>query len=90
MMLLSTLCVCVHVHSVVSDSYSTPQTVARQASLSIEFSRHEYWNGLPFPAPGDLPDPGIEPTSLLCTALTEVFFTTGSPEKPTEIPIIPI
>ena len=38
-----------------------PWTVAHQASLSMEFSRQEYWSGLPFPSPGDLPDPGIEP-----------------------------
>ena len=41
----------------------TPWTVARQAPLSMEFSRQDYWNGLPFPSPGDLPDPGIEPGS---------------------------
>ena len=39
----------------------TPQTAARQAPLSMEFSRQEYWSGLPFPSPGDLPDPGIKP-----------------------------
>ena len=39
----------------------TPWTVARQAPLSMEFSRQEYWSGLPFPFPGDLPNPGIEP-----------------------------
>ena len=39
----------------------TPWTVAHQASLSMEFSRQEYWSGLPFPSPGDLLDPGIEP-----------------------------
>ena len=82
--------VCVQAHSVMSDPYSIPQTVARQAPLSIEFSRQEYWNGLPYPTPGDLPDPGTEPASLVCTALTGVFFTTGSPGKPAEIPIIPI
>ena len=49
--------------SVVSDSFMTPWTVADQASLSMEFSRQESWSGLPFPAPGDLPDPGIEPRS---------------------------
>ena len=48
--------------SVVSDSV-TPWTVARQAPLSMEFSRQEYWSGQPFPSPGDLPDPGIEPRS---------------------------
>ena len=41
----------------------TPWTVARQASLSMGFSRQEYWSGLPFPSPGDLPDPGIKPRS---------------------------
>ena len=49
--------------SVVSDSFVTPWTVARQAPLSMGFSRQEYWSGLPFPYPGDFPDPGIEPTS---------------------------
>ena len=42
---------------------ATPWTVAYQASLSMGFSRQEYWSGLPFPSPGDLPDPGIEPES---------------------------
>ena len=46
--------------SVVSDSV-IPWTVGCQAPLSTEFSRQEYWSGLPFPSPGDLPDPGIEP-----------------------------
>ena len=41
----------------------TPWTVAHQAPLSMGFSRQEYWSGLPFPSPGDLPDPGIEPGS---------------------------
>ena len=45
--------------SVMSDSV-TPWTVARPATLSMEFSRQEYWSGLPFPSPGDLPDSGIE------------------------------
>ena len=53
--------VCVS-HSVVSDSVIS-WTIAHQASLSVEFSRQEYWSGLPFPSPGDLPDPGIEPRS---------------------------
>ena len=42
---------------------ATPWTVARQAPLSMGFSRQEYWSGLPFSSPGDLPDPGIEPRS---------------------------
>ena len=43
--------------------FATPWTVAYQAPLSMGFSRQEYWNGLPFPSPGDLPNPGIEPRS---------------------------
>ena len=45
-----------------------PFTIVCQAPLSMEFSRQEFWNGLPFPTPGDLPDPGIEPTSLASPA----------------------
>ena len=44
-------------------SRETPWTVARQAPLSIAFSRQEHWSGLPFPSPGDLPNPGIKPSS---------------------------
>ena len=43
--------------------FATPWTVARQAPLSMGFSKQEYWSGLPFPSPGDLPDPGIKPRS---------------------------
>ena len=43
--------------------FVTPWTVAPQAPPSMEFSRQEYWSGLPFPSPGDLPDPGTEPGS---------------------------
>ena len=43
--------------------FATPWTVAHQASLSVGFSRQEYWSGLPFPSPGDLPNPGTEPRS---------------------------
>ena len=43
--------------------FMTPWTVAYQAPLSMEFARQEYWSGLLFPSPGDLPDPGIEPRS---------------------------
>jgi len=52
--------------------FATPWTVAYQASPSMGFSRQEYWSGLPFPSPGDLPNPGIEPRSptLEADALT--------------------
>jgi len=49
--------------------FVTPWTVARQAPLSMGFPRQEYWSGLSFPPPGDLPDPGIEPMSLVSPAL---------------------
>ena len=55
-----------------------PVTAARQPPLSMGFSKQEYWSGLPCPPPGDLPDPGIEPTSLLSPALAGGFFTTSS------------
>ena len=45
--------------------FATQWTVALQAPLSMGFSRQEYWGGLPFPSPGDLPKSGIEPTSLI-------------------------
>ena len=45
--------------------FVTPRTVAYRAPLSTGFSRQEYWSGLPFPSPGELPDPGIEPTSCI-------------------------
>ena len=68
------LCCCI---VFVSDFFVIPWTVAHQ-SLS-GFPRQEYWSGLPFPSPGDLPYPGIEPTFL---ALARRFFTTELPGKP--------
>ena len=62
--------------------FGTPWTVAHQAPLSIEFSKQEYWSSLPFPIPGDLPDPGIKPKSLVSPALAGRFFTTAPPRKP--------
>ena len=49
--------------------FVTPWTVAHQALLSREFPRQEYWSGLPFPSPGDLPGPGIKPMSPVSPAL---------------------
>ena len=62
--------------------FSTPWIVALQAPLSMEFSRQEYWSGLPFPAPGDLSDPGIKPVSLASPTLAGGFFTTVAAGKP--------
>ena len=52
--------------------------VAHQPPLSMGFSRQEYWSGLPFPSPGDLPHPGTEPASLVSPALAGRFFTTSA------------
>ena len=49
--------------------FVTPWAVAHQAPPSMGFSRQEYWSGVPFPPPGDLPDPGIEPASCVSLAL---------------------
>ena len=62
--------------------FETPWTVTSQAPLSMEFSRQEYWSGLPFPSPGNLPDPGIEPEFPVSPELARGFFTTEPPGKP--------
>ena len=59
--------------------FAIPWTVAHQAPLSMGFPRQEYWSGLPFPFPGDLPNPTIQPKS---PALAGGFFTTEPPGKP--------
>ena len=73
------MCVCVLTHV---QLFAIPWIVACQAPLSMGFSRQEYWSGLPFPTPEDLPDPGIEtlpsPTSLVSLALAGGFFTTNT------------
>ena len=66
-------------HSVVSNSFGTPWTVAYQAPMSVRFPKQEYWSGLPFPSLGDLPDTGIKPTS---PTLEGRFFTGEPPGKP--------
>ena len=62
--------------------FAAPWTVAQTAPLSMRLSRQQYWSGLPFPAPRDLPDPGIELRSLTSPALASRLFTTEPPEKP--------
>ena len=62
--------------------FVTPWTVTSQAHLSTEFSRQEYWSGLPCPSPGDLPDPGIEHVFPVSPELAGGFFTTEPPGKP--------
>ena len=60
--------------------FVSPCTIANQAPLSMEFSRQEYWSALPFPSPGDLPNPGIQPGS---PALQEYPLLSEPPGKPT-------
>ena len=62
-----------------SDSFETPWTVDHQAPLAMGFSKHEYWSGLPFPSPEDLPDPGME---LWSPALEADALTSEPPGKP--------
>ena len=73
---------CVHVCSgTQSSTLCNPWTGGPQASLSMGFPRQEYWSGLSFPVPGDLPDPGIEPMSPASPALAGGLFTTEPPRK---------
>ena len=65
-----------------SESFVTPWIVTCQAPLSMEFSRQEYWSGLPFPPPGDLPNPGVKLVSPMSPVLAGGFFATETPGKP--------
>ena len=79
------LCVCVQSLSCVQ-LFVTPWTAACQAPLPMRFSRKDYWSGLPCPPPEDLPNPGIEPASLMSPALAGRFFTTSATwEAPLEV-----
>ena len=62
-------------------AFCDPRTVAQQAPLSVGFYRQEYWGGLPFSSPGDLPNPDIEPASPALASIGG-FFTTRPPGKP--------
>jgi len=64
--LVAFVCVCVLSHV---QLFATTWTIGRQAPLFIGFPRQEYWSGFPFPSPGDLPDPGIKPESLVSPAI---------------------
>ena len=61
--------------------FVTPWTAAHQAPLSMELYRQKYWSGLPFPTPGDLPNPQIEPTSPMSPALAGRLFNIEPPGK---------
>ena len=74
---------CMHAQSLSGVWLSaTRWTVACQAPLSMGFPRQEYWDGLPFASPGNLPNPGIKPTSLVSPALAGGFFATVPLRKP--------
>ena len=62
--------------------FETMWTIVCQVPLFMEFSKQEYWSGLPYPTPGDLPDPGVKSTSLASPALAGRFLTTAPPGKP--------
>ena len=79
-MILLPMCVS---HSVMLDSLQPPWAVAHQAPLSMEFSRQKYWGGLPFPSPGDLPNPGIKPRSPALLANSSLSELPGKPTKGT-------
>ena len=76
------ICLCVLSHV---QFFVTQWTVACRVALSMEFSRQEYWSRLPFHPPEDLPDPRIEPMSLLSPALAGGFFSIASPGKPSDL-----
>ena len=85
------VCVCVCARACVGTQllshvrlFVTPWTITCQAPLSMEFSRQEYWSGLPFPSPGDLPNPKMEPASLASPALAGSFITTSYLRSPWE------
>ena len=89
------VCVCVYTQSCLTlcdpmdyilPLFATPWTVSCLGPLFMEFSRQEYWSGLPFPTLGDLPDPGIKPKSSSSPALVSRFFTTVPPGKHRESP----
>ena len=79
-MLTYTLCVYTQLLSRVQ-LFAIPWSVAHQAPLSMEFSRQEYWNGLPFPPPEDLPDPEIKLKVLASPALQAVSLPIAPPGK---------
>ena len=80
------VCVCAGSQSLSSVRlFATPRTVAHDATLSMRFPRQEYWSALPFPPPGDLLAPGIEPSSLVSCALASGCFTTEPPEMDSKI-----
>ena len=79
------VCVCVHARTQSCPALCDPLDCSLLGSSVHGIARQEYWSGWPFPPPGDLPDPGIEPGSLVSLALAGGFFTTAPPGKPSPI-----
>ena len=75
------MCVCVCILSP-SPTLCNPMNCSRQAPLFMRFSSQAYWSGLPFPPPGDLPNPGMEPTSPVSPALQAYSLPSEPPGKP--------
>ena len=83
MLMYTQMHTCVLTHFSQAQLFGTSWTTARQTPLSMGFSRKEYWSGLPCPPPGDLPNPGIKPTSPVSPALQADSFplSQGSPNR---------
>ena len=78
-------CNCVCVRAQLCSTLCDPMDCSPPGSSVRGISQARYWSGLPFPPPGDLPDPGIEPKSLASPALAGEFFTTAPPRKPMSV-----
>ena len=84
------LCVRAYAHKLSHvQLFATPWTIAHQAPLSMGFPRQEYWSRLLFPTPGDLPNPGIEPQSLVSPVLAGRFFTIRATKLAKHVPQFP-
>ena len=70
--------------------FAVPWTIAHQAPLSVGFARQQYWSGVPFPSPGDPPDPGIELTPLKSPALAGGFFTPSTIWEAPSLACLPV
>ena len=70
--------------------FATPWTIAGQTPLSMGLSQQKCWSELPFPPPGDLPNPGIKPMSSVVRVLAGIFFTTEPPGKPPHMHKLPL
>ena len=82
------MCMCLCVRALSHQTLGDPRDYSPPGSSVMEFYRQEYWSGLPFPTPEDLPNPGTEPVSLASLELAGRFFTTASLGKPAKAIIL--